>query len=211
MNFIRLPIPMLSAVLLAGCIGGFDVAHPNVLGNVQSAATWEGFGYCGGWGCSDPSGTSFTPTEWAEVVAVMTPAAPTPQAEREQVAQAVGLMERFIGPKTGYDRDLAGTGAGIFQPGQLDCYSEAANTSNFLHLLNNAGLLRHHQPADPIMRGLATSRSWRGTHATATMTETFSGVLFAMDSWFFASGHDAVFVEADTWANSWAPDGGASL
>lgn len=205
-------IPALFAALsLGACVGGFDTAHPNVMGNVQPAARWEGFTYCGGWGCSDPRETEFTDAEWAEVRAVMSPPASDAEAERAQVAEAIGLMERLIGPKTGYNRDLAGTGAGVFQPGQLDCYSEATNTSNFIVLLANDGLLAFHEPADPIMRGLATSRSWRQTHATATLRERESGTLYAMDSWFFDSGHPAVFVEADTWADAWAPDGGAHL
>ncbi len=194
---------------LSACAGGYDRAHPSVLDNVHSGAVWQGFLYCGGWGCSDPHESLFSAEEWARVEAVMTPAARTPLAEREQIALAIGLMESIIGPKTGYDRDRAGTAGGIFQFGQLDCYSEAANTSTFLHLLKNARLMRHHTPAEPIMRGQATSRSLRPTHATAAIIEETSGTLIAMDSWFFENGHAAVFVDADTWADSWAPEGGA--
>ncbi len=199
------------AAALGGCIGGYDLAHPNVISNVQPTANPSGFRYCGGWGCSDPHAAAFTEDEWQQVTTTMMPPAATAEAERAQIGEAIGLMERLIAPKFGYDRDLAGTGAGVFRPGQLDCYSEATNTSNFLHLLNNAGFLRFHEPADPIMRGMATSRSWRGTHATATVIETASAERIAVDSWFFENGHAAVYVDADTWAKSWAPEGGASL
>lgn len=196
---------------LGGCAGGYAAAHPNVIGNVDRAADWRDFQYCGGWGCSDPKESGFSQGEWDEVVAIMTPAATTPAEERDQIARALGAMETIIGAKTGYDRDRAGTGSGIFQPGQLDCYSEAANSSTFIRLLARADLLRFHLPAEPIMRGQATSLSWRQTHATAALTEQETGTLYAMDSWFFPSGHNAVWVDADTWGGAWAPPGGAGI
>ena len=204
----RAILVLVLAVALGGCIGGYGAAHPNVMGNVDHDAHWEGFGYCGGWGCSDPHPVDLTREEWDEVAAIMYPAALTAEEERIKIGQAIGRLETFAGGKVGYDRDRAGTAAGVLQFGQLDCYSEAANSSTFIHLLHNAGLLDFHEPADPIMRGQATARSWRQTHATATLMETESGVLYAMDSWFFASGHAAVSVEADVWADAWGPEGG---
>jgi len=196
---------------LSGCAGGYAAAHPNVTGNVDRTADWRDFHYCGGWGCSDPREVAFSPDEWAQVAAVMMPAAASAEEERVQLGNAIGLMETIIGGKTGYDRDRAGTGSGIFQFGQLDCYSEAANSSTFLRLLDHAGLMQFHTPAEPIMRGQAASKSWRQTHATAALTEDESGVLFAMDSWFFPSGHAAVSVEAEIWGGAWAPPGGAAI
>ena len=101
-------------------MGGYDLAHPNVLANVDPAADWETFQYCGGWGCSDPHAAGFTPDEWAQVTAVMAPPARSAEAERTNIGRAIGMMESIIGGKTGYDRDRAGTGSGIFQLGQLD-------------------------------------------------------------------------------------------
>lgn len=207
----RLIVLVLAAFGLSACMGGYDVAHPNVINNVQREVTWREFQYCGGWGCSDPHEAGFTAAEWAEVQSIMGPPARSAADERDQIARAIGAMETIIGVKTGYHRDRAGTGSGIFQSGQLDCYSEATNSSSFIHLLYNAGLLQHHTPAEPIMRGQATSRSWRQTHATAALTEIETGTLYAMDSWFFPSGHQAVWVEADVWADAWAPEGGASI
>jgi len=204
----RIYVIILAAMALGGCIGGYGPAHPNVVGNVDHDAHWNSFDYCGGWGCSDPHRVMLSDDEWAEVAAIMAPAAQSAEEEREQVRHAVGLLETHAGGKTGYDRDKAGTAAGVLQLGQLDCYSEAANSTTFIHLLNNAGLLRFHEPAEPIMRGQATSRSWRQTHATATMMDVESGVLYAMDSWFFRSGEPAVYVEADVWADAWGPEGG---
>jgi hypothetical protein len=178
---------------------------------VDRSGDWRHFRYCGGWGCSDPRQVGFTEDEWAQVAAVLTPAAADAAEERDRLAHAVGVMETIIGGKTGYYRDRPGTGSGIFQPGQLDCFSEATNTSTFLRLIAGAGLMHFHAPADPIMRGQATERSWRQTHATAALTETATGTLYAMDSWFFAAGHDAVWVDAETWGGPWAPPGGAHI
>jgi len=203
-------IAVFLGLALAGCAGGYDIAHENVVDNVARTSTWDAFGYCGGWGCSDHRDTGFTQQEWSEVAAHFSPGAQSAEQERQQIAHAIGAMEGFIGAKTGYDRDKGGTGGGIFQSGQLDCYSEAANTSSFLHLLNNAGLLRYHVPAEPIMRGIGSSKSWRPTHATATMTEFESGTRIAMDSWFYDNGTPAVYVEADTWAGAWGPDEGGA-
>jgi len=200
-----------AALGLSACAGGYVAASDSVLSNVDRGGDWRDFQYCGGWGCSDPREGSFTDDEWAQVVAVMTPPAATAADERDQLAHAIGVMETIMGGKTGYDRDRPGTGSGLFQPGQLDCFSEATNTSSFLSLIHHAGLMHFHTPAEPIMRGQAAERSWRQTHATAALTEDENGILYAMDSWFFGGGHDAIWVDAETWGGAWAPSGGASI
>ena len=199
------------ALGLAGCAGGYGAAHPNVMNNVGHTASWDEFGYCGGWGCSDRQTANFTADEWRQVEEVFAVPATSAEQERQQIAQSIGVIENIAGAKTGYDNDRGGTGAGIFHRGQLDCYSEAANTSTFLHLLDNAGLIRFHTVSDPIMRGQAASKSFRPTHATAAITENESGTLIAMDSWFYDNGHAAVYVDADTWADGWGPDDGGAM
>lgn len=125
--------------------------------------------------------------------------------ERTAIAQAVALLEQFVGDRTGTDRDLGGTFPGAFQPGQMDCVDEATNTTRYLHLFMQQDWLRWHTPLEPVTR-LPIPRGW-WPHSSAVIRERASGQEFAVDSWFDANGQPPHIVDLPTWRRGWQPHG----
>jgi hypothetical protein len=201
------PLAIGLALLLAACASG---TPRSISYAVRDDLSRDSFRYCGGYGCKDPHMVSFTDAQWAEVARLFDPPPPTAAAERAAITQAVGRLEAMAGAQAGTGADRGGTLLHVFTPGQLDCFSEAANTTNFLGLMQRAGLLRHHA-IDPVeMRGMPYGRGI-GTHATAVVRETASGQRYVIDSWFYDNGTPAAVAPVEDWIAGWSPEDGASL
>lgn len=157
---------------------------------------------CSGYGCADLDIVSLDDAEWQRVRAHLLPAARNAAAERAQIARAVGEFERIIGPKTGTDRDRAETHPRLFDLGQMDCIDESTNTTNYLRLLAAQGLLRWHTVGPAATRGYLIF-GW--PHSTAVIREKTSETEYAVDSWFFDNGVDAVIVPLPLWYDGWKP------
>ena len=162
----------------------------------------ESFQVCHGGSCDRVVTTGLLPDEWLAVVNAMTPAAPDPQTERRQLAEAIALFERSVGPKTGTAGDLGGTFGAFGKSGQMDCIDEATNTSTYLRIMAAAGLLRWHRVGATATRGFFLL-GW--PHTTAVISETVSGKHFAVDSWFHDNGQPPEIVALDIWRWGWSP------
>jgi len=157
---------------------------------------------CHAYGCREKTKFTFTQADIAEIKKLMekTKKADTPQEERRAVAYAIGWMERRTGEVIGTKSDRPGmdfTASG--DPTQQDCVDEATNTTSYLTVLQNEGLLKHHTVGQPFakenyLRGVA---GW--THWTATIYEKGSGVRWAVDSWIYENGENPAIVKADEW------------
>ena len=126
--------------------------------------------------------------------------ADTPHEERRAVAYAVGWMERYAGEKAGTSSDRPGmefNGPG--DPTQQDCVDEATNTTSYLLVLQNSGLLKHHTVGRPCSKGniLLGVSNW--PHWTAVLYERGTNQKWAVDSWIYANGENPVVVEAEKW------------
>lgn len=131
---------------------------------------------CHAYGCKMRTKFTFTPDDVKELGALMTKtrsALPDDaEQERRAVAYAVGWMETKVGDKVGTKEDRPGMDfAASGDPTQQDCVDEATNTTSYLTVLANAGLIRHHTVGTPFakenyLRGVA---GW--THWTAVLVE----------------------------------------
>jgi len=195
----------LGAVFIVALLGGC-FAHGKSLPEADRALASgpppkpQAFTYCSDHNCEVEHPVSLTDEEWARVTAPLAEEAADAAAERAAVAEAVGLFEQVVGPRTGTARDPGGTG--IFAPwGDLDCVDEAVNTTRLLAMLDDAGLLTFHSAGRPIHRAFVGKSR---THMTATMHEK-NGVSWAVDSWFHPSGQPAEVIELDLWLQGWEP------
>lgn len=124
-------------------------------------------------------------------------------AERARLGDAIALLERWMGARTGTDRDLGGTFPGFGKPGQMDCIDESTNTTSYLTLIAAHGWLRYHR---------VTSRRTRGfplfvwPHTTAVIVETGTERRYAVDSWFLDNGQAPFIVPLDIWQRGWKPN-----
>lgn len=164
----------------------------------------EEFAYCADGGCYREILVALDAAEWKRVRDLFAPRPGDAAAERASIAEAVGLLERIIGPATGTAGDRGRNGE-PFDGGQLDCFSETTNTSNFVGMMFRDGLLHFHRPREPRLRGLRFHGLNPYIHATAVIEETATGQAFAMDSWFFDNGTPAAVVPLKDWLNGWQP------
>jgi hypothetical protein len=106
----------------------------------------------------------------------------SPAGERERIRQAIALLEREVGVLTGTASDRARNIRGDGR--QLDCISESKNTTTYLQLLFNDGLLRWHEINERQVRYPLIF----DTHWTAVIRDHNSGQRYAVDSWFLDNG-----------------------
>lgn len=184
------------AALLSGCAGMRDqpVSGP--------APIPERLAVCSGHGCANVDTVNLSTVEWRAVRALFDPHADNPAAERRQIARAIALIERFVGPKTGTDGDKGGTFAGLFEAGQMDCIDESTNTTVYLRLFVAGNLLRWHAVGADATRGYFLF-GW--PHTTAVIREKNSGDEYAVDSWFFDNGAEPVIIPLAQWLTGWNP------
>jgi len=100
--------------------------------------------------------------------------------ERQQIAQAIALLEQQAGKITGITEDLPKSPKFKDPHGQQDCIDETVNTSTYLRMLQADNLLRWHQVSTPARRGYFVDRRW--PHNTATTEDISTGQRYAVDS-----------------------------
>ena len=157
---------------------------------------------CSAYGCKQQTRFRFTDADMTELRSIMKKNAKDQSAaeERRAVAYAIGWIERRVGAAIGTDKDREGMDfAASGDPTQQDCVDEATNTTSYLLVLQNNGLLKHHTVGTPF----AKDQLWRGvsgwTHWTAVLVETSTKTRWAVDSWIYANGENPAIVDTDNW------------
>jgi hypothetical protein len=190
-------------LLAAGCthehLGGVDAHYGMFSAELPRNATVS---VCHAYGCRKQTRYTFKPAEIAELGKVMAKSkkSDTPAEERRAVAYAIGWMETRVGEALGTKEDRPGMDfAASGDPTQQDCVDEATNTTSYLLVLQNQGLLKHHTVGTPFakenyLRGVS---GW--THWTAVLNDTDKGQRWAVDSWIYANGENPAIVEAENW------------
>ena len=125
------------------------------------------------------------------------------EQERNLIAMAIGAFEMIVGSKTGTATDLAGTFGNADFPGQMDCNDEAINSTTYIRLMRQNGLIKFHEPEDMRTRNFFFT-GW--PHSTAVIRETASGKRFAVDSWFYDNGMPATIVPFQVWKSGYYPE-----
>lgn len=173
---------------------------------LRQDATPAHFEFCHGGGCVAVEAVSLREADWDEVEALFSHVPDDADEERARIADAIGLLEFFVGRVTGTSNDVGGTFEGFGMPGQLDCIDESTNTTNYLKMLRNRGLLRFHEVGDTHTRGFFLN-GW--PHTAASVRETGSKAVYIVDSWFYDNGEPAVILPLQRWQDGWKPDASA--
>lgn len=163
----------------------------------------EAFEVCFGGGCAEVRPVTLTAEEWQKVVHLFASDVPlNAMQEREQIAQAIGLLEEIVGEKVGTSNDIAGTFYTGSLTGQLDCNDEAINTTTYIRLMRQADLMKWHEVEDTRTRSFFFN-GW--PHSTAVMHDISTGERFAVDSWFYDNGAPATIVPFAIWKSGYRP------
>lgn len=160
------------------------------------------FEVCQGGGCAQSHVLSISVAEWASVTQVFNNKAKNAADERQQIAQAIGTLEKIIGAKNGTATDLAGTFDNSETPGQLDCNDEAINTTTYMRLLKSNGLIPLHEVEDTRTRNFFFT-GW--PHTTAVIRDAKTAERYAVDSWFYNNGNAAAIVPFAAWKANYVP------
>ncbi|MDP3087220.1 MAG: hypothetical protein Q8M99_03355 [Methylotenera sp.] len=170
----------------------------------------NGFEICSGGGCAEIWHVKISNEEWQQVAGIFasTEANVISQQEkaaqeRDRIAQAVGVLETIVGDKTGTATDRAGTFDNSNFSGQLDCNDEAINTTNYIRLMRQTGLIQWHEVEDMRTRNFFFS-GW--PHTTAVIHEIANGQRYAVDSWFYDNGLPATIVPFSVWKSGYIPE-----
>jgi hypothetical protein len=204
----RLLAPLAVAVALAGCTGGdqdgvvplAQVRGQYGLGPVEPRA----FSVCHEHGCQERTPVGLDQAEWGKVRAIFQPPSRDGAEERARISLAIGLIEMLVGPKAGTSGDVGGTFEGVGRgKGQLDCEDEAANTTQYLSMMQNDGLIKFHAIAGWAWRGHFIN----GWPHTATVIEALADkTRWSVDSWFENNGKPAHVVPLSQWKSGWSPN-----
>ena len=138
---------------------------------------------------------AMSPADWAEIEAAFTPRAATAAQEREQIRQAVALMEMRAGRSTPAREDRGRNATVPETMGQMDCINESTNTTTYLRLFEQQGLLHHH---------VVLGRAYRApvlldAHYSAQILEIATSERYVVDSWYLANGLPPIVQPVGEW------------
>ena len=160
------------------------------------------FNLCFGHGCKHSAMVWLSDAQWMEVRAIFTDAAKDAKEERTRIARAVALLESMAGEQVGTHADKAKTSFPLENRYQLDCVDESLNTTAYLAMMKQDGLLRFHDLRGPASRGFFFM-GW--PHTTAAIAERESGRAYAVESWFFDNGRAPAVLPLSQWQGGWQP------
>lgn len=169
----------------------------------HSLPTLQAFEICQGGGCVQSDVLSLSSAEWDNVEQLFTPLPATAEAEREAIAKAIGLLEDMVGTKIGTAADRAGTFNNSEYLHQQDCNDEAINSTTYLRLMQQAGLIRYHDILDTRTRKFFLT-GW--PHTAAVIREHANQAEYAVDSWFYDNGYPATIVPMAQWKSGYIPE-----
>lgn len=150
---------------------------------------------CYDFGCKSIRPVILQEHQWFQVERLFHPVAINSWEEKQQIRQAVALLEQFAGEAVGTELDKAGNYPGEDIPFQQDCIDESTNTLQYLHALDQRGWLKWHQIA-----GRQQRIRWIFLpHWTAVLRDTSDGQVYAVDSWYQDNGIKPYFQIIDDW------------
>lgn len=196
---------LLSVFVLSGCVSQDFKTYERYLASKRiPPATVEQFPHCYGYGCPSHFLVQLNKKDYARIQKIFKPASKNAEQERRRLETAIGEFEKIVGPLTGTDRDVGDTFKKTGE-GQLDCVDESTNTTIYLDLLRQKGLLKFHDIEQPQIRlPFVGGGFW--VHQTAVIRDKETGERYAIDSWFDDNGYPAYVVPFNAWKHGWKPE-----
>ena len=167
-------------------------------GLTNDSATPDRIPVCFDFSCKTSVTISLDDKDWQGVHEVFENSESALQ-ERDNIKQAIAVMEHLVGMYTPTHRDIARNWSEKHQelaalPGQMDCIDESINTTTYLGLLEQAGLLKFHRVLDRAYRKSLIDQHW-----AAEVVDIQSGQQYVIDSWFADNGEVPILVKSERW------------
>jgi hypothetical protein len=151
---------------------------------------------CHGYGCAR---RAIMPVEtWiGRAGAVLRAGGGSPDSERRALGEVVRVYTAQLSRQFGGRPDEPGSPPSLSGVhGQMDCLDVTANVISLLLVLEERGLLRHHEVGPPQSRGIFLDGRW--PHFTAVVVER-TGTRWAVDPWRRAPGQSPEILPLDRW------------
>lgn len=161
------------------------------------------FSLCFNHSCQNTAIVGLNKKQWGEIRQMFEPDPANAEAERSAIAKAIGRLEVLVAPSINSQNDKGRNFKGSFADGsQLDCIDESTNSTTYLTMMRNDGLLRFHEVRPTSTRGWFIMGM---PHTTAVIRESATGTDFAVDSWFHDNGVPPEILPLQVWADGWEP------
>lgn len=160
------------------------------------------FVICNQVSCEETASIRLSENNWKTLQSIFRPPATDGRSERTQIAKAIARLEQLVADQAGTNDDQPRNRGTFRGTRQLDCVAETTNTTIYLLLLEEKGLLYWHSVGYPKHRGLVNLQF---PHNTAVLIEKDSKMLFAVDSYFHANGQPPEIVPLVTWVDGYDP------
>jgi hypothetical protein len=157
--------------------------------------------FCHGFGCVFRTEIGLGPADHSRMSQMMAAGRASADAERKAIARTEVWFEKRVAPLTGTGKAKARSGGMMLggDPTQFDCIDATSNTTSFLIVLSQLGLLRYHDIDAPISRIFTGG----GPHFTATIKDRKTGQGWTVDPWTHDHGE-----LPDVWTVERWKDGG---
>ncbi len=191
-------------LIFTSCLAQVDKGARNYivqLGNEKPEPS--SFVFCSNYGCQKKTVITLGLDSWNEVRMIFADKVIDADAERMKISEAIGRLESIVGPITKTEYDEPGSFVGAGKDNQLDCVDESLNTSTYLVMMENEGLITYHKLLGPAQRGFLIIGGW--PHRAPVIEEKETGKRFVVDSWFYRNGEPAVVLPLQEWLNGWSP------
>jgi hypothetical protein len=153
-------------------------------------------------GCEETTAVTLSDTDWVRISSIFSPGIPDGEQERVRIATAIALFEQLVAGQAGTGDDQAGP-KGMFRgTRQLDCVAETTNTTAYLLLLHQRGLMLYHAPRYPQHRGFMHGKL---PHNTAVIEDMQTGERYAVDAYFHGNGVAPEIVPLQEWVDGYKP------
>jgi hypothetical protein len=189
-------------LVLSACAGGQGMSMAPY---EYADANPHNFVLCHGFGCSSKTRVELTKAEWKAVSAPLRRKAKTAVAERQNIAKAIGLMEKHVTVASGLKADSGQARTFEKDQAQMDCIDEAINTTHYLEFFAAQDLFKFHRVHEPVHRGYFINGVY--PHNSAAVEETMTGQVYVIDSYYFDAGTPASVVPLNVWLAEWRPEG----
>ncbi len=159
-------------------------------------------GICYNYGCLVHAVVDFTPWQLGTLKRMLAGSASAAE-ERKTLGRVIGRMFYFAGASTPIWRDHGMNYRDGGVDGMMDCVDHSHNTSEFLQLLQQRGLLRFHR----VLGRLKRNSYMVAEHWSARIADKQNGVEYAVDSWYLDPGEPAAVMPVADWFSRKDPRG----
>ena len=152
---------------------------------------------CYDYACSSRSRIILSVTDWQTLQALFSDLVDSAKKERQSIRLAIALMEQLAGRQSPTFRDRGGNNKLMDdeEAGHMDCIDESMNTTNYLRLLKQNGLIIKHRLRERVSRAPFIF----DFHWGAQIEEIGSGQRYVVDSWHFDNGEPPVIQTLEDW------------